>query len=115
LSYGALGDTFPLVASSQWLFFIWYLLLNTVERGLYSVIGPIIIKIFGFHTGTQVFPFKVTSWLAAVIIAPLLHYLFGKIISIDALLVVLGLLVFVALWIATLLRDSYEDEWEMLT
>ena len=106
-TFGLFGTTFPLVASNKLLFALWYLALTSIERGLYTVIGPVLIKIFGLGMGSKVFPYKVTSWIVALAIAPTIDFALHSVLSMDMILVVLGLLVFVALWISTFLHDKY--------
>jgi hypothetical protein len=76
LFFGIFGVTFPLIPANKYFFGFWYLALTSIERGLYTVIGPVLIKIFGLDLGSKVFPYKVTSWIMGLILAPAFGYFF---------------------------------------
>jgi len=57
------------------------------------IIGPGLIKIFNNEIGTQLYPIIMTGSLAALLVSPLLQFLFSKFASYDTLLRFCGFLI----------------------
>ena len=89
--------TLPLVSKSAICFLIWFTALGTCERGLYAIVAPILIKLYGLKIGSKLFPIKATSFLVALILVPAFQMVLLSFLTFDQILFILSFFIVISI------------------
>jgi len=104
---GFFGATLPIAANYIVTFFIWYIALGVFERGIFAVMGPTLVQIFGLKMGCQLLPLKLTALFAALILVPVFQAIVLKYLTFDIVIVIIGLSLASMVYWVNKLEDLY--------
>lgn len=100
--------TFPLVSDYAYLYAVWIVILAAIDGGIMCILGPGLIKIFGFEIGSKLYPIKQSSFYASMIIVPLLQLVLMKFVNVDSIFYLFAIGNLIAFIMANFLKEKYE-------
>ncbi|KAL4512575.1 hypothetical protein ABPG72_020412 [Tetrahymena utriculariae] len=104
----AAGFLFPIFSDSKLGFYIFFQILSASERGLYTIIGPGLVKIFGMKLGAELFPVKSTSFFLALVILPIIQFFMLKFFDYDDTIHILLAGIVSAYFLSNQLQQQYD-------
>ena len=100
--------TFPLISDYSYLYALWIMAISSIDGGIMCIIGPGLVRIFGFEIGSKLYPIKQTSFYISMFIVPLLQLLLMNYISVDQIFYVFAIGNILSVGLASVLKDKYE-------
>jgi len=103
-----LSVTFPLVSNYSYSYVLWIFALASVDGGIMCIIGPGLIRIFGFEIGSKLYPIKQTSFYMSMIIVPLAQLMLMNYIGVDQIFFLFATGNVLSVVMAFFLKEQYE-------
>jgi len=100
--------TFPLISDYAYLYAFWIIVLAGVDGGIMCIIGPGLIRIFGFEIGSKLYPIKQTSFYVSMIIVPLAQLVLMNYMDLEGIFYLFAVGNMIAVGLAWVLADKYE-------
>ncbi|KAL4483010.1 hypothetical protein ABPG74_019036 [Tetrahymena malaccensis] len=104
----AAGFLFPIFSDSKLGFYIFFQILSASERGLYTIIGPGLVKIFGMKLGAELFPVKSTSFFLALVVLPVIQFFLLKFFDYDDTIHFLLIGIVASYFLSNQLQQQYD-------
>ncbi|EAS05631.2 MFS transporter (macronuclear) [Tetrahymena thermophila SB210] len=104
----AAGFLFPIFSDSKIGFYIFFQILSASERGLYTIIGPGLVKIFGMKLGAELFPVKSTSFFLALVVLPVIQFFMLKFFDYDETIHILLVGIVASYFLSNQLQQQYD-------
>ncbi|EGR30235.1 major facilitator superfamily protein, putative [Ichthyophthirius multifiliis] len=101
------GFIFPIISSNIFGFSIIYQILGSTERGLYTIIGPGLVQIYGIKLGSELFPIKSTSFFLALVLVPVIQVFLLKRYTYDQIIHIFNFGIAISLILSFKLKNKY--------
>ena len=100
--------TFPFISDHAYLYALWIIVLAGVDGGIMCIIGPGLIRIFGFEIGSKLYPIKQTAFYVSMIIVPLAQLVLMNYMDLEQIFYLFAMGNLIAAGMAWVLADKYE-------
>ena len=103
-----LSVTFSFISDYSYLYAFWIFAIASIDGGIMCIIGPGLIRIFGFEIGSKLYPIKQTSFYLSMIIVPISQLMLMNFISMEMIFVVFAAGNMLSVILVYFLKEKYE-------
>lgn len=103
-----LSATFSFISDYPYLYALWIFAIASIDGGIMCIIGPGLIRIFGFEIGSKLYPIKQTSFYLSMIIVPISQLMLMNFISVDMIFLVFSAGNMFSVILVYFLKEQYE-------
>ncbi|EGR28666.1 major facilitator superfamily protein, putative [Ichthyophthirius multifiliis] len=95
---------FPLLSSFKFLFALDFIIFSLVEKGIYTIVAPGLVQLFGMSVGAELSVIKGTSFYAALFLVPIIQIWLLLHFNYDQCIFFIGLSLFISYFMSYYIR-----------